>query len=130
MSSTYEPIPMRWVERIFDRMNWTYGVQKMSAMWTGLNPEHVKQTWAMALGRYQRHEIASALEAMSEQCKWPPTLHEFVELCRRKPEAVPPEHRRLLPVPDRTKEEIAAGAEQMARIRQMLRSAIKRVPTQ
>jgi hypothetical protein len=58
---------------------------------------------------------------------FPPTLPEFIALCKRKPDAVPAAHRKLLPVPDRTPEEIAAGAAQMARIREMI-GAAKRWP--
>lgn len=39
-----------------------------------------------------------------------------------------PEHRRALPVPRRSDEEVRAGAEQMAKIRAMLATATKRMP--
>jgi hypothetical protein len=127
MSSSYEPIPLAWVERIFERMTALYGVQKMSAMWTGVNAEQVKQTWAQSLGRYPRQAIAQAVEAMADECgAWPPSLPEFCGLVRGKVAA--PEHRPALPVPNRTKAEIAAGAAQMDRIKSLLRGAVKRVP--
>jgi len=135
MSSNYEPLPLAWVERIFDRMTATYGVQKMSAMWTGVragdNPDAwvqtVKETWAQALGRYPRQALVAAVEAMPAECGvWPPTLPEFCALVRTKVQA--PEHRLSLPVPNRTKDELRAGAEQMRKIRAMLAGAIKRVP--
>lgn len=126
MSSNYEPLPLPWVERIFDRMTATYGVQKMSAMWTGVSPEQVKATWAQGLGRYPRQALAAAVEAMPAECGvWPPTLPEFCALVKSKVAA--PEHRSALPVPGRTKDEISAGAEQMAKIRAMLRTATKEV---
>lgn len=127
MSSNCEPLPIAWVERIFDRMTATYGVQKMSAMWTGIEPDEVKRTWAQALGRYPRPALAAAVEAMPDECgAWPPTLPEFCALVRTKVPA--PEHRLSLPVPNRTKDELTAGAEQMRKIRAMLAGAVKRVP--
>lgn len=129
MSSTCEPLPAAWVERIFERMTAAYGVQKMSAMWTGVNPEQVKATWAAALGRFPRDVLAEAVRAMPIECgAWPPTLPEFVRLVESK--VLAPEHRPALPVPRRTPEEIARGAEQLARIRAMLAGAIKRMPEQ
>jgi hypothetical protein len=127
MSSNYEPLPIPWVERIFERMNATYGVQKMAAMWTGVGQSEVKATWAQALGAYPRSALLAAVEAMPSECGvWPPTLPEFIALVRSKVPA--PEHRRALPLPNRTKDEVRAGAEQMAKIRAMLATATKRMP--
>lgn len=127
MSSNFEPLPLAWVERIFDRMTAAYGVQKMSATWNGANTDEVKRTWARTLGRYPRSALAEAVEAMPDECgNWPPSLTEFVALVRSKVQA--PEHRPALPVPRRTDAEIAAGAEQMRKIRAMLATATKRMP--
>ena len=63
---------------------------------------------------------------MGDECgAWPPSLNEFVALVRSKVPA--PEHRPALPVPKRTPEEVAAGAEQMRKIRSMLGRAVKRM---
>jgi hypothetical protein len=122
-----EQLPDEWVERIFERIAAVYGVQKTSSMWTGVDPKQVKRTWGQALGKYPRDALAAAVQAMPEECgQWPPTLTEFVTLVRSKMPA--PEHRRALPVPPRTQDEIAAGAEQMRRIRAMLGGAVKRMP--
>lgn len=115
------------ISRLFDRMAAIYGAQKMSSMWTGADPATVRATWARTLSNYPPAALRSAADAMAEECgPWPPTLPEFVALVRSKVEA--PEHRRALPVPKRTPEEIRAGAEQMARIKAMLAGAIKKVP--
>jgi hypothetical protein len=83
--------------------------------------------WAEALGKYPADAVAAAVRAMPDECgPWPPTLPEFVALVKGQIQA--PEHMRALPVPPRTQDEIAAGAEQMRRIRAMLGGAIKRVP--
>ena len=122
-----EQLPDEWVERIFERVAATYGVQKTSSMWTGVEPKQVKRTWGQALGKYPRDALAAAVQAMPEECGvWPPTLPEFVALVKAQMPA--PEHRQALPVPARTQDEIAAGAAQMRRIRQMLGGAVKRMP--
>jgi hypothetical protein len=122
-----EQLPDEWVERIFERIAAVYGVQKTSSMWTGVDPKQVKRAWGQALGKYPRESLAAAVRAMPDECEpWPPTLPEFVALVKGQIQA--PEHMRALPVPPRTQDEIAAGAEQMRRIRAMLGGAIKRVP--
>lgn len=115
------------IGRLFDRMTATYGAQKMSSMWTGADPATVRATWAKTLSNYPPAALRMAVDSMADECgTWPPTLPEFVALVRSKVPA--PEHRRALPVPKRTDAEIAAGAEQMAKIRAMLAKSIKRVP--
>jgi hypothetical protein len=122
-----EQLPDEWVERIFERIAAVYGVQKTSSMWSGVDPKQVKRTWGQALGKYPRDALATAVQAMPEECgQWPPTLTEFVALVRSKMPA--PEHKRALPVPARTEREIREGAEQMGKIRAMLARSVKRVP--
>jgi hypothetical protein len=104
-----------------------YGAQKMAAVWTDVDADEIRRTWQMTLSKYPRDALRAAADAMGDECgQWPPTLTEFVALVRGK--ILAPEHRPALPVPKRTPEEIAAGAEQMARIRQMIGAAVKRVP--
>ena len=122
-------LPDAAVERLFARFAAMYGDGAMRRMWGQQDADAVKAIWARALGRVELADIASGLQALEAAGNaFPPTLPEFVALCVRKPDAVPAAHRRLLPVPDRTKDEIAAGAAQMDRIRGMLRGATKRMP--
>lgn len=126
---TFSALQPRAVDRLFARFVAMYGAPAMQRMWADAPMDGVKETWGAALGRFSLEQILAGLQALDASgAKFPPTLPEFVALCVRKPDAVPAAHRKLLPVPDRTAEEIAAGAEQMARIRQMLRGATKRVP--
>ena len=127
MSSNYQPLPEEAINRLFDRLTAVYGAQKMSSMWTGASVEEVKRTWGRTLSKFPRPALKAAADAVGEECgAWPPTLTEFVALVRSKIEA--PEHRPALPVPKRTEAEIRAGAEQMRKIREMLGSAVRRVP--
>lgn len=126
MSSTCQPLPAAWVERIFERMALAYGVQKTASMWTGVDPQAVKSAWAEALGRFPRDALSAAvLSVQDEHPSWPPTLGEFCALVSSK--VSPPEHRRALPVPRRTNDEIAAGRQQMDAIKALLKRGVKRV---
>ena len=108
-------IPIAWVERLFSRFAAMYGAQKVAAMWQGADIEEVKRTWADQLGRFPPAAMSSALQAVVDSGKeWPPTLPEFVALCKEfnHPESAGP----ALPAPrDREK-----AAVQLARIKEML----------
>ena len=121
-------LPARAVDRLFARFVAAFGAPAMHRMWADAPMDEVKATWGAALGRFSLDEILGGLRALEDAgATFPPTLPEFIALCKRKPDAVPAAHRKLLPVPDRTPEEIAAGAAQMARIREMI-GAAKRWP--
>lgn len=123
-----QPLPDSWVLRLFARFAEVYGSQKTAAMWGDVGVDSLVPVWAEALGRFDAATLGAAVRAMPERdSAWPPTLPEFVAMCRDQ--RVRPEHMPALPVPKRTPEEIAAGAEQMQRIREMLGRATKRVPT-
>lgn len=118
MSSTCQPLPVAWVERIFERFTACYGHQKIAAMWTGADPESVKSAWAEKLGGFPPDALAAAVYAVGDaHPSWPPTLGEFRELVRAR---IGVQHRRALPVPSRTADEIAAGRAQMDAIKSML----------
>ena len=122
-----QPIPDAWVRKLHARFAELYGAQKCAAMWGDVTIDAMIPPWAHALGQFDRTVLAAAVEALpNRESAWPPTLPEFVALCREQIKR--PEHMLALPVPPRTQEEIAAGAEQMARIRSMLGRAVKRVP--
>lgn len=90
MSST--PLPASWVDRIFSRFAAMFGVQKVGAMWAGTPIEEVKAVWAAQIGRFPPEAIGKAMQAVVDSGReWPPTLPEFVALCRqfRDPSHVP-----------------------------------------
>jgi hypothetical protein len=120
-------LPARAVDRLFARFVAAFGAPAMQRMWADAPMDEVKATWGAALGRFSLDQILAGLQALDASgATFPPTLPEFAALCREQ--IKPASHRPALPVPARTADEIAAGAEQMARIRQMLRGATKRVP--
>lgn len=118
-------LPDSWVERIFDRMQGMYGSLWVDRWRTGETVEragrvfdrgllNAKATWAQELGGFaeQPERIQRALESCRSK-SLPPTLPEFVELCRQQVAeqlvALPP------PVPDAQKR--AANIERAASIR-------------
>jgi len=73
---------MAWIEKLFDRMISHYG-NKFLDMWRDIDLQGVKATWAHELGKLSRDEIARGANALSGQ-EWPPTLPQFISLCRVK----------------------------------------------
>lgn len=60
-------------------------------MWSGSNVESVKRVWATELGKVSPEQIAMAMDACKRR-RFPPTLPEFLELCRPTAESlgIPP----------------------------------------
>lgn len=79
-SSTCEPLPMPWIERLFSRLHGFYAA-KFAEQWKGADIGMVKALWAEELGGYSPAEIAAGLEGCRKR-DWPPTLPEFLKLCR------------------------------------------------
>ena len=120
-------LPARAVDRLFARFVAAFGAPAMQRMWADAPMDEVKATWGAALGRFSLDQILAGLQALDASgATFPPTLPEFAALCREQ--IKPASHRLALPVPDRTPAEIAAGREQMDRIKSLLRGAVKRVP--
>ena len=120
-------LPDRAIERLFSRFGAIYGHTAMDRHWAGTPLEDVKSAWAEALGRFGYEDLLRGIRALQDCGKpFPPSLPEFVALCK-PPAAPPPEHRRALPVPRRTDDEIAAGRAQMDAIKALLRRGVKRM---
>ncbi len=79
-SSTFEPLPMPWIERLFSRLHGFYAA-KFAEQWKGADIGTVKALWAEELGGYSAAEIAAGLDGCRKR-DWPPTLPEFLKLCR------------------------------------------------
>lgn len=73
-------VPLSWVEKLFERLSAYYGA-RFADMWRGCDLNGVKQVWATELGSYSREEIARGVASCSTR-DWPPTLPEFLKLCR------------------------------------------------
>jgi hypothetical protein len=73
-------LPEPWIERLFSRFEAMYGARFADA-WRGCNLQRVKAVWAEELGGYSREELSSGIAACLTK-DWPPTLPEFLKLCR------------------------------------------------
>lgn len=73
-------LPDSWAERIFQRMENFY-LSKWVDSFGSIPRERVKQAWAEELAEYTPSEIKRGLEACRTRV-WPPTLPEFLLMCR------------------------------------------------
>jgi hypothetical protein len=124
---TSHALPERVIERLFDRFTGMYGQGAMSRMWLDTPLDEVKAVWAQSLGRFSLDELRNGLRNLEASGKaFPPSLPEFVVACRQKPETVPEMHRPALPVPKRTPEQVAAGAQKLAAAKAAVVAATRR----
>lgn len=73
-------LPDAWIERLFSQFAAAYG-RKFADLWLGCALGDVKALWAEELGSMTREELAAGWAACKRR-EWPPTLPEFVNLCR------------------------------------------------
>lgn len=75
-------LPDSWIAKIFEQMSAMYGA-KFTTLWNGTDAKAVKTIWAEKLGGFgSRPEcIKAALNALDDH-PFPPTLPEFIGLCR------------------------------------------------
>ncbi len=119
-----QPLSAELVDRLFARFATIYGAQKLAAMWSEIDRDELRQTWGGALGRYPLPVIGRAVRALIESPgEWPPTLPQMVELCRQFNR---PEHQAAaLPAPGAAFTDVETARQNMVRIREMLRGAVK-----
>ena len=75
-------LPEKWIDKLFERLEALYGARFHDA-WRGVDLANVKRTWAEKLADFASMPdcLKSALDACDEK-PWPPTLPEFLALCR------------------------------------------------
>jgi hypothetical protein len=75
-------LPERWINEIFTRMGFLYG-NRFVAQWRDQDPDGLRKFWAIKLGGFaDRADILKeALETLDDRPN-PPTLPEFVAICR------------------------------------------------
>lgn len=99
-------LPDAWIESLFDRLEASYG-SKWLAMWGNTNLANVRALWAEKLSGFAENPkaLSHALNCLDEH-PFPPTLPEFLKLCRNAPEPYKP----ALPSPAANPEKVAAFA--------------------
>ncbi len=93
-TSPRQALPVSWVESLFKRMHFAYGT-RFADMWAGVNPDEMKVHWAQRLGELSRSELATGYRMLDSR-DWPPTLPEFIKLCRPNLDPEPAFHEALL----------------------------------
>lgn len=73
-------LPERWTEKIFRRMENFYGAKWRDSL-GGIPRDRVRQAWGEELAGYTPDEITRGLDGCRGRV-WPPTLPEFLLLCR------------------------------------------------
>jgi len=74
-------LPESWIEKLFSRLSAMYG-RKFADLWAGCNLAEVKAVWAEDLAGCSGEEIKRGLDACKTRT-FPPTLPEFLMLCRK-----------------------------------------------
>jgi hypothetical protein len=78
-------LPDAWINSLFDRLEAAYG-SRWQNMWGNSSLQNVKTLWAEKLAGFADNPkaMAYALNALDEH-PFPPTLPEFLALCRKAP---------------------------------------------
>lgn len=80
LSTSVNPLPATWIDALFAKMLGFYG-NRFSDMWRDQGSEAVKKIWAAELGKLSKEEITRGAQALAT-LDWPPTLPQFIKLCR------------------------------------------------
>ena len=88
-------LPDSWVDSLLARMSAMYG-EKFVRQWEKTDPAAMRDMWADALGPFDSERIKWALQNLLANNPFPPTLPEFVMICRQSPRPEVP----ALPAPD------------------------------
>lgn len=113
-------LPDSWVESLLDRMAAMYG-EKFVRQWERTNPSAMRDMWAESLGQFDGERIKWALLHLVSNNPFPPTLPEFVMLCRQAPRPEAP----ALPAPIVPKSVAQQRAEELAQASEKIASAKK-----
>jgi len=84
--------PTPWADRLFARFAALYGNQKLASTWPVEGAAEVRQAWEEQLRRFSPEVLRRAIQALIDAAgEWPPTLPQFVGMCREfnRPEQAP-----------------------------------------
>lgn len=73
-------VPEAWIDSLFGKMSAYYG-SRFSDMWRGTDLSDVRRAWAVELAGVSRNELKAGVAALITR-NFPPTLPEFIGLCR------------------------------------------------
>lgn len=108
-------LPLTWINALFQKFESYYG-QDFVRKWAGTDVMAVKQEWAEKLGKFDGETLRQSAEYCAENVPKPPSLPEFVTICKNMRPAR--EHMPYLPKPEFEKTEY--GMKMMAEIKKLL----------
>jgi hypothetical protein len=73
-------LPLHWIESLFQKMTFAYGA-KFADQWKGIDPNGLKQHWAEKLAGLTGAELKAGVQKL-ETLDWPPSLPQFIKLCK------------------------------------------------
>ena len=82
------PFPAGWVDSIFARVSVRYGAAWMR-QWDGVDMDAVKADWADELAGFEKNPDAIRHAIRCLPIDRPPTVGQFVALCRSSPVMAP-----------------------------------------
>ena len=122
MNQHQHPLPSAWIGKIFATMQGHYGTRFLNMWKSGDTLDNgqdaglynAQKTWAEKLAGFEDYPecIAYVLDRLPEA---PPTLPQFVEMCRRAPRKEP-----LMLVHNLTPEDVKRNKERLDEIKQQL----------
>jgi hypothetical protein len=86
LSTSTEPISDKWIDALFAKMSLYYG-NKFADMWRDSSMQAIKGLWAQELRKLSREDFTRGANALMTQ-EWPPTLPQFIKLCKPSVDAV------------------------------------------
>ena len=86
LSTSTEPISDKWIDALFAKMSLYYG-NKFADMWRDSSMQAIKGSWAQELRKLSREDFTRGANALMTQ-EWPPTLPQFIKLCKPSVDAV------------------------------------------
>lgn len=112
-------LPDPWVSKLFSHMSALYGT-RFTDLWKDCDLADVKHTWAEELASFTDNPecFGLALKSLTNENRFPPTLPEFVAICRRhykRPMPVMLEHKLSAEDIEKNRQRVKGLAEQLAR---------------
>lgn len=111
------PLPDSWVEALFARLAVRYGAAWMR-QWEGVDIAAVKADWAEQLSGATSGAIKHALDCLP--IDRPPTVGQFLALCRNAPQYAPP----ALPAPQLSPDRRAELSQKLRDLRNRLTGVV------
>lgn len=71
----------KMIDELFLKFAAYYGSQFLSK-WAGIDIDMVKSEWADGLEQFTVETVGKALDYVRENCEFPPSLPEFIKICK------------------------------------------------